>query len=136
MTVKAPAGLGKTTLLEHTIARAVRAGHRVRTAAPSPQERHFAYGVMRTLLEAPLYDTDDAERTRLLDGAAALAGDLLLRGTAPGPDATTAIAHSMLWLCTSWPRWLMCHLMRSALHGTLWRRRACSGPMPGGSPTR
>jgi DNA-binding CsgD family transcriptional regulator len=101
VTVKGPAGLGKTTLVEHAIARATGAGVRVRTAAPGPQERHFAYGVMRTLLEAPLHDADDEERTRLLDGAAAPAGDLLLRGTAPGPDATTSIAHSMLWLCTA-----------------------------------
>ncbi len=101
VTVTAPAGLGKTTLVEHAIARATGAGLRVRTAAPGPQERHFAYGVMRTLLEAPLHDADDEERTRLLEGAAVLAGDLLLRGTAPGPDATTSIAHSMLWLCTA-----------------------------------
>jgi DNA-binding CsgD family transcriptional regulator len=101
VTVKAPAGLGKTTLVERAIARATGAGLRVRTAAPGPQERHFAYGVMRALLEAPLHDADDEERTRLLDGAAVVAGDLLLRGTSPGPDATTSIAHSILWLCTA-----------------------------------
>jgi DNA-binding CsgD family transcriptional regulator len=100
-TVTGPAGLGKTTLLEHSIARALDAGLRVRTAAPGSHERHFAYGVMRTLLEAPLHDADDAERSRLLDGAAVQAGDLLFRGTVPGPDATTSIAHSMLWLCTA-----------------------------------
>ena len=42
-----------------------------------------------------------AERARLLDGAAGQAGDLLLGGTVPGPDATTSIAHSMLWLCAA-----------------------------------
>ena len=31
----------------------------------------------------------------------AQAGDLLLSGTVPGPDATTSIAHSMLWLCAA-----------------------------------
>ena len=101
VTVKGTAGLGKTTLVEHSIARAAGAGLRVRTAAPGPQERHFAYGVMRTLLEGPLHDADDVERNRLLEGAAAQAGDLLLRGAVPGPDATTSIAHSMLWLCTA-----------------------------------
>jgi DNA-binding CsgD family transcriptional regulator len=101
VTVRAPAGLGKTTLVEHAIASATGAGVRVRTAAPGPQERHFAYGAMRALLEAPLHDADEEERSRLLDGAAAQAGDLLLRGTVPGPDATTSIAHSMLWLCTA-----------------------------------
>ena len=101
VTVKAPAGLGKTTLLERATAGATEAGYRVRSAAPGPQERHFAYGVMRTLLEAPLHDADEAERGRLLDGAAGQAGDLLLSGTVPGPDATTSIAHSMLWLCAA-----------------------------------
>jgi DNA-binding CsgD family transcriptional regulator len=99
ITIKASAGLGKTTLVERAAAGATGAGYRVRSAAPGPQERHFAYGVMRTLLEAPLHDADESERARLLDGAAAQAGDLLLGGTAPGPDATTSIAHSMLWLC-------------------------------------
>ena len=42
-----------------------------------------------------------AERARLLDGAAGQAGDLLLSGTVPGSDATTSIAHSMLWLCAA-----------------------------------
>ncbi len=47
VTVQAPAGLGKTTLLERAIVGATEAGYRVRRAAPGPQERHFAYGVMR-----------------------------------------------------------------------------------------
>jgi DNA-binding CsgD family transcriptional regulator len=101
VTIKAPAGLGKTTLVERATARAAEAGYRVRGAAPGPQERHFAYGVMRTLLEAPLHDADESERARLLDGAAAQAGDLLLGGTLPGTHATTSIAHSILWLCAA-----------------------------------
>jgi DNA-binding CsgD family transcriptional regulator len=101
VTVKAPAGLGKTTLLERAAAHATVAGYRVRRAAPGPQERHFAYGVMRALLEGPVHDADDAERRRLLDGVAGQAGDLLLTGTVPGSGATTSIAHSMLWLCAA-----------------------------------
>jgi DNA-binding CsgD family transcriptional regulator len=101
VTISGPAGLGKTALLERTIARATEAGYRVRGAAPGAQERHFAYGVIRTLLEAPLHDANASERGRLLDGAAAQAGDLLLRGTVPGPDATASIAHSLLWLCAA-----------------------------------
>jgi DNA-binding CsgD family transcriptional regulator len=101
VTVKAPAGLGKTTLLERAIAGAASTGYRVRRAAPGPQERHFAYGVMRALLEAPVHDADEAERTRLLDGVARQAGDLLLTGTVPGSGATASMAHSMLWLCAA-----------------------------------
>jgi DNA-binding CsgD family transcriptional regulator len=101
VTVVAPAGLGKTTLVERATAGATEAGYRVRSAAPGPQERHFAYGVIRTLLEAPLHEADESERARLLDGAAVQAGDLLLGGTVPGPGATTSIAHSILWLCAA-----------------------------------
>src|SRR3984957_8416288 len=101
VTVVAPAGLGKTTLVERATAGATEAGYRVRSAAPGPQERHFAYGVIRTLLEAPLHEADESERARLLDGAAGEAGDLLLGGTVPGPGATTSIAHSILWLCAA-----------------------------------
>src|ERR1700735_1801397 len=46
--VRAPAGRGKTTLVGRATADAAEAGHRVRSAAPGPQERHFAYGVIRT----------------------------------------------------------------------------------------
>ncbi len=99
VTVTGPAGLGKTALLERAIARATEAGYRVRGAAPGPQERQFGYGVIRTLLEVPLRDANASDRGRLLDGAAAQAGDLLLSGTVPGRDATTSIAHSILWLC-------------------------------------
>src|SRR5580693_3803023 len=62
ITVRGPAGLGKTTLLESAIARATEAGYQVRGAAPGPQERHFAYGVIRTLLEAQLHDANASER--------------------------------------------------------------------------
>ena len=81
--LEAPAGLGKTVLLEHAEQRARDAGCRVRRAAPGPLERHFAFGVVRALLEAPLRDASEPERTRLLDGAAAPAGALLLDGTCP-----------------------------------------------------
>jgi DNA-binding CsgD family transcriptional regulator len=101
VTVEALAGLGKTTLLERAVAEATAAGHRVRRAAPGPQERHFAYGVIRALLEAPVHDADEAERSRLLDGAAGQAGDLLLTGTVAGSGATASMAHSMLWLCAA-----------------------------------
>ena len=101
VTIRGPAGLGKTTLVEQAIAGATGVGYRVRAAAAGPQERHFAYGVIRTLLEAPLHDADASERARLLDGAAGQAGDLLLGGTVPGPDATTSLAHSVLWLCAA-----------------------------------
>ena len=101
MVLEAPAGLGKTVLLEHAAVRVRDAGCRVRRAAPGPLERHFAFGVVRALLEAPLRGASEPERTRLLDGAAAPAGALLLDGTVPDGDVTMMIAHSVLWLCSA-----------------------------------
>jgi DNA-binding CsgD family transcriptional regulator len=97
----APAGLGKTALLEHAAHEATRAGCRVRRAAPGPLERHFGFGVVRALLEGALRDASDERRARLLEGAAAPAGALLRDGTVPAADATMAIAHSVLWLCSA-----------------------------------
>ncbi len=101
VTLRAAAGLGKTTLIELAATQAEAAGHLVRVAVPGPQERHFPYGVVRSLLEAPLRHAGPAERLRLLDGAAGQAGELLLSGAVPGPHATTSIAHSTLWLCSA-----------------------------------
>ncbi|HEX6621643.1 MAG TPA: AAA family ATPase, partial [Solirubrobacteraceae bacterium] len=97
----APAGLGKSVLLEHAAQEAAQAGCRVRRTAPGPLERHFGFGVVRTLLEGALRDASDERRARLLEGAAAPAGALLLEGAMPGADATMAIAHSVLWLCSA-----------------------------------
>jgi len=97
----APAGLGKTALLEHAALTAADAGCLVRRAAPGPLERHFPFGVVRALLEAPLREASDEERAQLLDGAAAPAGSLLLEGTVPGGDSTMLVAHGVLWLCSA-----------------------------------
>ena len=99
--VEAPAGLGKTALLDHGAKLATAAGCLVRRAAPGPLERHFPFGVVRALLEAPLREASIAERAHLLDGAAAPAGELLLEGTAPGGDSAMLMAHSLLWLCSA-----------------------------------
>jgi DNA-binding CsgD family transcriptional regulator len=94
------AGLGKTALLEQAAAIAAQSGCRVRRVAPGPHERAFPFGVVRTLLEAPLLDASASERTKLLDGAAATAGAMLLDGTLPPGEDATPIAHSVFWLCS------------------------------------
>ncbi len=53
---------------------------------PTPQERHFPFGVVRTLLEAPLR------------------GALPLDGEAKDNGGATAIAHSLMWLCAGLAR--------------------------------
>ncbi|MDA0166546.1 AAA family ATPase [Solirubrobacter ginsenosidimutans] len=99
--LEAPAGLGKTALLEYGASVAARSGFLVRRAAPGPLERHFAFGVVRALLEGPVREASPGEREHLLDGAAAAAGELLLDGTAPAGDSAMLIAHSVLWLCSA-----------------------------------
>jgi DNA-binding CsgD family transcriptional regulator len=97
----APAGLGKTALLERAALFAADRGCLVRRAAPGPLERHFPFGVVRALLEAPLREASVEQRGHLLDGAAAAAGTLLLEGAVPGGDSTMLLAHSVLWLCAA-----------------------------------
>ena len=99
--LEAPAGLGKTALLEYGASLAAQAGYLVRRAAPGPLERHFSFGVVRALLEGPVREASGDEREHLLDGAAAAAGELLLEGTAPAGDSAMLIAHSILWLCSA-----------------------------------
>ena len=99
--LEAPAGLGKTALLEHAASLAIAAGCLVRRAAPGPLERHFPFGVVRALLEAPLRDVSAGDRAQPLDGALASAGELLLKGVVPGREATMPVAHSVLWLCAA-----------------------------------
>ena len=99
--MEAAAGLGKTALLERGAELATASGCLVRRAAPGPLERHFAFGAVRALLEAPLREVPGPERARLLDGAAAPAGELLLEGTAPRGGSTMLMAHGVLWLCSA-----------------------------------
>src|SRR3954468_5286631 len=99
--LEAAAGLGKTALIDHTERRAGGAGSDVRRAAPGPFERHFPYGVIRTLLETPLRAASEHERERMLQGAAGDAGRLLLGERVPDGDETTMVAHSIFWLCSA-----------------------------------
>ncbi len=94
--LEAPAGLGKTTLLERAAALAGEAGCAVRSATPGPLERGFGYGVLRALLEAPVRDAGGP-----LDGPAGVASRLLLEGGAPAGDETALIAHSAFWLASA-----------------------------------
>src|SRR3954462_9978312 len=99
--LEAAAGLGKTALIDHTERRAAAEGCDVRRAAPGPFERHFPYGVIRTLLETPLRAASESERERMLQGAAGDAGRLLLGERVPDGDETTMVAHSIFWLCSA-----------------------------------
>jgi DNA-binding CsgD family transcriptional regulator len=99
--LEAPAGLGKTVLLDHAGRLADEAGFELRHAAPGPLERHFDYGVVRALLEGPLRELPDRDRARLEAGPAAHAVRLLHEGGVPARDAAPEIAHSLFWLCSA-----------------------------------
>jgi AAA ATPase domain len=96
--LEAPSGHGKTVLLDYAAGLALGAGCLVRRAAPGSRDRDFSFGVMRTLLDAPVREVPEPERARLCAGAAARAATVLLDGSVPaGGDAM--LAHSVLWLC-------------------------------------
>ena len=99
--LEAPAGLGKTVLLDHASDLAEDADFELRRAAPGPLERHFPYGVIRALLEAPLREITAHERVRLEEGPAADAVRLLHGGGPPAGDDGAQLAHSLFWLCSA-----------------------------------
>src|SRR4051794_21000923 len=119
--IEAPAGMGKSRLLEDARGRAAELGFRVLAARATELEQGFPYGVMRQLFERPLTDADAggggrrggggggragggggggppraAPPARRGAGAAALAADVLTG--APGGDPGYALQHGLYWL--------------------------------------
>ena len=89
--IEGAAGAGKTALLG---AFAARNGGRVLHASGAEFERDVAFGVARELFERAVHD----DRS-LLDGAAALAGRVLLEPTPRSePEAVHAANHGLYWL--------------------------------------
>ncbi len=128
--LEAPAGLGKTALLDRVAPLAARGGlpraprrPRRRSSATSRSASCGRCSRRRCATRRP------PSARRLLDGAAAAAGQLLLDGTVPGGDATMLVAHSLLWLCAA--------LAERAPPGARGRRRAVGRPLlaAGRSPT-
>jgi DNA-binding CsgD family transcriptional regulator len=92
------AGLGKTKLLE-AAPRVAAEGTRTLLARASELEAGFAFGVVRQLLEPPVLAAPEAERARLLDGAARHAAAVLEidPDAAPGRDLHQTL-HGLYWL--------------------------------------
>ena len=82
--VEAPAGLGKTALLDYAGEVALTSGCAVRRSSPAPLEREFPFGVVRSLFEAPVRRPHAVAAAELLRGPA---GRLLLGGDAPDAAA-------------------------------------------------
>ena len=101
--VEGSAGIGKSSLLAEARLRASDAGMTVLTARGSEIERSFSYGVVRQLFERLVAQSDQAERSRLLAGAAAHASRLFSAEQLPGQlraseDDAFALVHGLYWL--------------------------------------
>jgi len=92
--IEGEAGAGKTSLLGAAAEIAARRSMLVLRARGGEYERDFPYGVVRQLFEPVL--RDEARRTKLLSGSAALAGPVF----EPGVEAAEggAIEHGLHWL--------------------------------------
>jgi DNA-binding CsgD family transcriptional regulator/tetratricopeptide (TPR) repeat protein len=101
--IEAPAGVGKTRLIDEACHAGEAAGMQILRARGVALESTFAFGVVRQLFEGVLADASRDERRALLTGAASIGGaalDVTTRG-APRPvaDATFASLHGLYWLC-------------------------------------
>ncbi|HEY1274649.1 MAG TPA: AAA family ATPase [Thermoleophilaceae bacterium] len=95
----AAAGLGKTVLLEASVAEAEATGVRPLVARATELEQEFAFGVARQLLEDPVLRAPDGDRASLLSGAARHAAAVLDLDPDPpsGRDIHTTL-HGLYWL--------------------------------------
>jgi tetratricopeptide (TPR) repeat protein len=101
LVIEGPPGIGKTSLVVETKAKAEEAGMQVLGARGSELERAFAYGVVRQLFEPFLARLPAEERAELLAGAAALAApvfDPAQLSAGAAADAGLASLHGLYWL--------------------------------------
>jgi DNA-binding CsgD family transcriptional regulator len=100
--IEGPAGVGKSALLDFARGCALDTGFEVLTGRGSEFEQAYPWGVVRSLF-APALAASEADRDRLLAGAARLA-DLALglrrtpgEGLAASPEAMGAALHGLYW---------------------------------------
>ncbi len=104
--IEAAVGAGKSALIAAASGAAADLGLRVLRASGSELEREFAFGAVRQLFERVITAASEAERERLLAGAAAPArwvvdphagGD----ATSARAEAGFAVLHAIYWLGTN-----------------------------------
>ena len=98
LVIEGRSGIGKTSLLAEVRRRAQRAGMLVCAARGSELEGDFAFGVARQLFEPWVWSQGEQERSRLFDGAAALAAPVLGLGGEQGVGGLFAALHGLYWL--------------------------------------
>jgi AAA ATPase-like protein len=99
--VEGPAGIGKTSLLDVGSEAARSRGLAVASARGSDLEVAYAWGVVQQLFEPRLRGMSAGSRDRVLAGAAALAGPIVLPGgssPSAGADASFGVLHGLYWL--------------------------------------
>ena len=97
--IPAPAGLGKTKLLEAAVARSASVGARALVARGSELESGFAFGIVRQLLEGAVIGAGDEGRVELLSGAAAHSAAVFDLDPSAGPDRDVhSTLHGLYWL--------------------------------------
>ena len=96
--VEGAAGIGKTRLLDELRESGPGYGMAVGAARGAERERDFPFGLVRQLLEPALAAADEAERAKLLSGAAGLAAGVLGAGEAVDPGAAM---HGLYWLAAN-----------------------------------
>jgi DNA-binding CsgD family transcriptional regulator len=98
--IRAPAGVGKTALVDFAAVEGQTAGARVLRSSATELERELAFGVVRHLFERSLRELDPDERALVFDGAATLAGSVLTAAQSPPARAADvhAAMHGLYWL--------------------------------------
>jgi DNA-binding CsgD family transcriptional regulator len=100
--IEAPAGLGKTSLLNVACQAAAESGFACLRARATELERDFAYGCVRQLLESLVAKASEPERDRLFEGAAALSTPLFGAAAAtrfpPSVESAFSMLHGLYWL--------------------------------------
>jgi DNA-binding CsgD family transcriptional regulator len=100
--VAAPAGLGKTRLLEELASFAATREVTVLSARGVELETDFSFGVVHQLFDGHVSRADAGERDRIFAGAAALAAPLFGLAGAPVPDPTGfAVLNGLWWLLSA-----------------------------------
>ena len=104
LVLEAPAGMGKTRLLQRSCELASDRSMATLRAVGSELERDVPFGIVLQLLEARLARASPKEREELLSGAAALAARLLQgRATESGGGTAEAfpLFHGLFWLISN-----------------------------------